>query len=556
LLFDVPATILTPGISSSTDKRKPTMFSGGTGIETPRAGIEFQNVSFSYPGMSTPLIEEFSCCFYRGWTGVVGANGAGKTTLLKLATALLTPEGGEIRSPAYTLYCEQRTDEIPVHFDDLVRAEHRDAVLIRTDLGIESDWLDRWATLSHGERKRAQVGVMLWRRPDVLAVDEPTNHLDAVAISLLARALRKYRGVGLLVSHDRDLLDLLCGHCLFVDPPEIILRRGGFTKAWEESQRDSLAQERRLKRARAERKKIQRESVRRRDEASKSDRKRSKRGLARKDSDGREKIDRARVSGKDAVAGKLYRQIQGRLNQARKKESEVQTKKTHRMGIWLPGSHSKRDLLFAIAAEFLHLGGNRFLRHAGLVMQPDDRIALTGPNGTGKSSLVRRIVTSVNVPANRLTYVPQEIDAADSARILADARALPNKKLGFMMTVISRLGSRPHRLLESVEPSPGETRKLLLAMGIAKEPHLIVMDEPTNHMDLPSIQCLEDALRNCPCGLLLVSHDMQFLKRLTKKRWDIAPLSGTEAESRTGASDIPVGEDRPVGFEIREMEWD
>jgi ATPase subunit of ABC transporter with duplicated ATPase domains len=82
------------------------------------------------------------------------------------------------------------------------------------------------------------------------------------------------------------------------------------------------------------------------------------------------------------------------------------------------------------------------------------------------------------------------------------------------------------------------------------------MDEPTNHMDLPSMQCLEDALRDCPCGLLLVSHDMQFLNGLTNKRWEILPLSGGDAVSGSGVSDIPVGEDRPVEFEIRETAWD
>lgn len=522
----------------------------------PRSSVDFHNVAFSYPGMSRPLIEEFTCRFHEGWTGVVGANGTGKTTLLKLAAGLLAPDEGEIRTADFALYCEQRTDEPPALFDELAGAEDRDAVLIRADLRIGSDWLDRWNTLSHGERKRAQVGVMLWRRPDVLAVDEPTNHLDHAARMLLARALQKYAGTGLLVSHDRELLDLLCGHCLFVDPPELTLRRGGFTKAWEESQREALARERRLERARAERRKIERESQRRREEASQADQKRSKRRLAPRDSDGREKIDRARTTGKDAVAGKLYRQMQGRLSRARKKESGIQIRKSYAMGIWLPGSQSKRDLAVELAAEAVPLGGGRILRHPKLTMNPGDRIALTGPNGAGKSTLVRRIVSSVNVPLDRLVYIPQEIDAADSARILAEAGTLPNRTLGIMMTVISRLGSRPHRLLESFEPSPGETRKLLLAMGIAKEPHLIIMDEPTNHMDLPSIQCLERALRDCPCALLLVSHDMPFLSGLTTRRWDIAPLSGTEDASGLDVPDIPVAGDRPLEFVLRETAWD
>ena len=100
-------------------------------------------------------------------------------------------------------------------------------------------------------------------------------------------------------------------------------------------------------------------------------------------------------------------------------------------------------------------------------------------------------------------------------------RRLPGADLGRLMTVVSRLGSSPDRVIESLEPSPGETRKLLLALGITRTPHLIVMDEPTNHMDLPSIRCLEESLKNCPCSLLLVSHDRAFLKALTTKTWSI-----------------------------------
>jgi ATPase subunit of ABC transporter with duplicated ATPase domains len=139
------------------------------------------------------------------------------------------------------------------------------------------------------------------------------------------------------------------------------------------------------------------------------------------------------------------------------------------------------------------------------------------------------------VPEAHVTYVPQEIDLRRSQEILTQVRELPNERLGHVMTIISRLGSRPHRLLESVAPSPGETRKLLLALGMTRLPHIIVMDEPTNHMDLPSIECLETALADCPCALLLVSHDQRFLEKLTRIRWH---LSRTDDKEDTFALEL------------------
>jgi ATPase subunit of ABC transporter with duplicated ATPase domains len=196
------------------------------------------------------------------------------------------------------------------------------------------------------------------------------------------------------------------------------------------------------------------------------------------------------------------------------------------MGIWMSGAKSKRNTLFNLPTGSLSLGGDRWLNFPDLSMKPDDRIALTGLNGGGKSTLIDYIMQSLNLQKNQVTYVPQEIDTNASMGVMAQARDLPNEKLGQMMTVVSCLGSRPHRLLESLEPSPGEIRKILLATGIANVPHLIVMDEPTNHMDLPSIECLEQALVDCPCGLLLVSHDRRFLNALTHKEWHISEDSG------------------------------
>ena len=105
--------------------------------------------------------------------------------------------------------------------------------------------------------------------------------------------------------------------------------------------------------------------------------------------------------------------------------------------------------------------------------------------------------------------------------VLAEARQRPSAELGHIMNIVSRLNSRPDRLLESRQPSPGEVRKLLLATGMAQSPHVIIMDEPTNHLDLPSIEALENALADCPCALLLVSHDRRFIEGVGAHTWTI-----------------------------------
>ena len=105
---------------------------------------------------------------------------------------------------------------------------------------MRADWRRRWESLSHGERKRSQIAVALWRAPRILAVDEPTNHLDAGARSLVIAALRSFSGVGILVSHDRELLEALCGQCVFVEPPDAIMRPGGPEQGMAEASREVL----------------------------------------------------------------------------------------------------------------------------------------------------------------------------------------------------------------------------------------------------------------------------------------------------------------------------
>lgn len=499
------------------------MSSRQTEISSP---LRFNAITYYYEAMTSPLLMRISFHCDTGWTGVVGANGAGKTTLLKLATGLLAPIHGVIQGGKDFLLCPQCTDIVPPGFDAFLGADESRAYAVRSRLGVEADWIDRWETLSHGERKRAQIATLLWRDPPGLAIDEPTNHIDTEARQMLADALLHFRGVGLLVSHDRELLDRLCYQCLFIDPPQLRIRPGGYSSGLDLEMADEERAQVEYKQAAEELSRLERAASQHRHVAARSHVLRSKRGLAIKDHDARFKRNRARFTGRDGVSGRRLNQMEGRIRQAREKKDTIQVKKRYRLGIVMPSTCCKRDLLFHIEAGEYYLGDHRVVRHPALILRPGERVAITGPNGSGKSTLVERIVASLGFELDRLTYLPQEI-AAEQAKIVLEAvQQLGNERRGRIMTIISRLGSHPARLLESEQPSPGEVRKLLLALGMEREPHLIIADEPTNHLDLPSIICLEDALEETDCGLLLVSHDRKFLDKLSDQRWNIKPNEG------------------------------
>lgn len=491
--------------------------------------MAFANLSFRYPAGIHPLFEHLTLHVPRGWTGIVGANGAGKTTLLRLAAGELSPTEGTVVCPGRALYCAQRTDDPPAGFDAFLTSLEPEARVLRGRLAVAGDWPARWQTLSHGERKRAQIAVALWQQTDVLALDEPTNHLDDDARALLTDALRSYAGVGLIVSHDRDLLDGLCAQCFFVDPPTAVMRPGGYSQGQDEALRERAQRARQRRAAQEDYARLRDAMARRQDGARQALRARSKRGLDPKDHDGRARKDLARVSGKDGQAGRLASQLAGRLKAAEERLRETRVAKEATLGIWVDGARARRDTVLAVDACSIPLGAGRTLRVPDLRLLPDSRVALVGANGTGKSTLLAHLLGRLNLPPERVVYVPQEIDADSARRVLDEVRASSRETLARTLAVVSRLNSRPDRLLDSETPSPGEVRKLLLARGIARAPHLIAMDEPTNHLDLPSITCLEEALAGCPCALLLVSHDNRFLSRLTRVRWQLVPdASGSE----------------------------
>lgn len=483
--------------------------------------LDLHRVTFFHDRFAEAVFSELTLRLHPGWTAVVGANGAGKTTLLRLITGELDAAAGSIRAPGETVYCPQRTDDPPAGLTDFLLATDRAACTLAGQLGIEEDWAKRWTTLSHGERKRAQIGVALWAAPMVLALDEPTNHVDAEARGMLLAALRSFRGIGLLVSHDRDLMDALCRRCLVVSPGGVEERTGSYSEAAEQERADEERDRRRLAEGRKELKRLEREARARAELTDAANRKKSKRGLAAKDHDAKSRIDQARVTGKDGRTAKRRAAMESRVSRTRSDLQAIDAKREQRTGITMPGERAKRSFLLRVPAGELPLGGGRRLRYPTLEIGPADRIALTGRNGAGKTTLLTHLLALLDLPEGRVLHLPQEIEQAEAQAVAEAVRRLPGRERGRVLTIVSRLGSDPVRVLETALPSPGEARKLLLARGLAKHPWLVVMDEPTNHLDLPSVVCLEDALADCPAALLLVSHDETFLERLTDRRWEI-----------------------------------
>jgi ATPase subunit of ABC transporter with duplicated ATPase domains len=481
--------------------------------------LSFKSVYFYYPSSLDPVLEDLSAEFHPGWTGVTGDNGAGKTTFLMLATGLLESQSGKI-SGAGGIYCPQRTGELPPLWEDFFYAADSDASRLMSRLGIEADWPYRWETLSPGERKRMQLGIALWRQPDLLAVDEPTNHLDRQARELIAAALETYPGTGLLVSHDRSLLDRLCGVCLFIRQGKGILRPGGVSRGLAGEDREALEARRLQKRLADERERLAAEAGARRREVEGSKNRFSKKRLDPKDSAGRGKINLARLSGKDRTGADLYKRMENRLGRLDERIEKLSTPKQRKEGISLETSPAKMDRLCALPAGSIPLGANRSLSFPELLIRPGDRIGLTGPNGAGKSTLIRLMLEHVASPA-KVLYIPQEISAREGEEALEELNRESEKNRGEILSRFSRLGSDPRSLLQSRQPSPGETRKLLIARGVFSNPALIVMDEPTNHLDLTSIRLLEETLEQVSCALFLVSHDEAFLSALTHTEWAI-----------------------------------
>ena len=496
--------------------------------------LNLSNIEYTYPLAVEPTIRNVTATLPAGWTGFVGDNGSGKTTLARVVCGFLQPDAGVVSPSLFSTYCAQSTEEPPGNLEDFAVAYDRAAIQLRNELSIGDEWPWRYDTLSCGQQKRLQVSCALWSAPDVLVVDEPTNHVDASTRQALFTALSKFKGVGVLISHDRELLDALCLQCLFIANGTATMRPGGYSQTSSQValERSSAIHAREI--AQKEKARTEREAQRRREEASRVQARRSGKGIAKNDSDARAKKRHYIVSGQDGKAGKLSARMQSRLEKAENDVADSKVEKRYDAHVLLNVEPSKRKVLFRMEPGCIPVGES-LLSLPALFIGNTDHIGLVGDNGSGKTTLIKKIITSISTDMSssdaafantgrvdtKILYIPQEPDIAQKENTLKKIRELPSVYRGQVLSIVAQLNSDPDCILEGDTVSPGEMRKLMLALGILESPELLVMDEPTNYLDLGSTEALERLLSVYPGALLLVSHDASLVSSATSITWRI-----------------------------------
>jgi len=478
--------------------------------------LKITNLYFKYNSSSTFTFKNLNLEFEQTWSCIVGANGSGKTTLLKLISKELKPSEGFIKGNDLVYYCSQSTEFLPEYFEEFIFTYNKKTFKIKELLDIDDSWFYLWDKLSDGEKKRLQIAIALFLQPDILLLDEPTNHLDIKTKRLVSKALKSFKGIGLLVSHDRELLDSLCTNTLFLKNEDIKLFKTNYSNAMLEYKKDMNFLYKTKQNQTKELKKLQQSIDSQKQKVSQANKRLSKKNIAKKDSDSKNKINLAKLTGKDKNDGQVLKSLQSKQKHLNLKS--IKLDKDYTLGITIDSNECKNFFPISIESNTLKLSDTKKLFFEGFSINQSDKIGIVGENGLGKSSFINYILNTID-KKDKILYIPQEIRAKQTKEFFKYINNLDNNKKGEIYTIVTKLASNSKKLLQSQNPSLGEIRKLFIANGLLQKPSLIILDEPTNHMDLDSILALQEALIEYNSALILVSHDMVFLDSVVNNIW-------------------------------------
>lgn len=497
------------------------------------------------------LLDETSASIPAGHcVGLVGRNGTGKTTLLRLITHQIEVDEGSISVPPrwrigitsqeapegqgtlveavlaadaelseLTAEAETATDpdRISYIYERLAEKEAHSAparaARILAGLGFDEAAQQRsLGEFSGGWRMRVMLASLLFTQPELLLLDEPTNHLDLEAALWLEDYLRGYDGTILIVSHDRGLLNRVAREILHLEGGKLTLYQGGYDR-FEATRRMRLDQN---ERARAKQD-IQRAHI-------------------------QKFVDRFRYKATKA------RQAQSRIKMLERMEPIPEYSDGARVTFDFPDPVPPLSPpLFSVLNASVGYDGSPVLSDLSLRLDEDDRVALLGANGNGKSTLMRLLAgrlkemsgTVTAAPKLRVGYFAQhqteELDM-NATPVIELSRKRPDDRDEQLRNQLGRFGFSQQRADTKVANlSGGEKARLLFALMTCEKPHILLLDEPTNHLDVDSRQALIQAINSFAGAVVIVSHDPHVIELTADRFWLVANgrVSGYDGDMDT-----------------------